>query len=601
MSNKLVIYDAENKQWLRFRSPEMVVRADRLSEVVPKFAEVNARIRARKLYGAGFISYEAAPAFEESLHTHSLDSFPLLWFGLYQKPEVIQLPEAYGNYHLNWYPSVSREAYDLAIATIKEQIARGETYQVNYTLRLHAPFAGNPYSLFLKLARSQQANYAAYVETDRFAICSASPELFFRLSGKQLTCRPMKGTAARGLTLAEDNMMAEWLAYSEKNRAENVMIVDMIRNDMGRVAEIGSVGVPSLFDVERYPTLWQMTSTVTATASASIDEIVAALFPCASITGAPKSRTMEIIHDLERTPRRIYTGCIGFISPQRQAQFNVAIRTVLIDKQAGKAEYGVGSGIVWDSVSQEEYVECQVKAGVLTINRPNFSLLETMLWTPDTGYFLLSYHLQRLQDSAIYFSISCELEEVKNQLDTLATSLPHEPHKVRLQVAHDGNITWEATTLDATTEPVRLSLAASPVDATNPFLYHKTTNRQVYDRARSAGLDCDDFLLYNHRGEITETCFGNIVVQMHGELLTPPVKCGLLPGTFRAHLLARGKVREQTIALEALPKCDRIHVVNSVRKWCSAILNNSHLHSYKTILSVKGGYNHFKHHVFSRF
>lgn len=574
MTNQLVIYDAENKQWLRFRDPELVVRADRLEEVVPKFAEVNATIRDRNLYGAGLIGYEAAPAFDESLPTHSSDSFPLLWFGLYQQPEVIQLPEANEDYNLNWSPSVSREAYERAIATIKEHIARGETYQVNYTLRLHAPFTGDPYSLFGKLARSQQANYAAYVETDRFAICSASPELFFRLSGQQLTCRPMKGTAARGLTLAEDNMMAEWLTYSEKNRAENVMIVDMIRNDMGRVAEIGSVRVSSLFDVERYPTLWQMTSTVTATTRASINEIVAALFPCASITGAPKSRTMQIIRDLETTPRRIYTGCIGFISPQNLAQFNVAIRTVLIDKQAGQAEYGVGSGIVWDSVNKEEYVECQMKAQVLTIDYPPFSLLETMLWTPNAGYFLLSYHLQRLQDSAIYFSISLDIEKVKYRLDTLATSLPHKPHKIRLLVAQNGDITWEATTLDGTRQPVKLSLAANPVDATNPFLYHKTTNRQLYEQFLAAGIDGDDVLLYNNRGEITETCIGNIVVQMHDELLTPPVKCGLLPGTFRAHLLARGKITEQTIALGDLQKCDRIYVINSVRKWREAILNS---------------------------
>lgn len=355
------------------------------------------------------------------------------------------------------------------------------------------------------------------------------------------------------------------------------MIVDMIRNDMGRVAEIGSVRVPSLFDVERYPTLWQMTSTVTATTSASMDNIMAALFPCASITGAPKARTMQIIRDLETTPRRIYTGCIGFISPQGRAQFNVAIRTVLIDKQAGQAEYGVGSGIVWDSVNTEEYVECQIKAQVLTSNYPPFSLLETMLWTPDTGYFLLNYHLQRLQDSAIYFSIALAIEEVKNKLDALAISLPHKPHKIRLLVAQDGKITWEAKILDATKQPVKLSLAASPVDATNPFLYHKTTNRQLYDRARSASLDCDNVLLYNEQGEITETCIGNIVVQMHGELLTPPVKSGLLPGTFRAHLLAEGKITEQTIALEDLPKCDRIYVVNSVRKWREAILDSIHL------------------------
>jgi para-aminobenzoate synthetase/4-amino-4-deoxychorismate lyase len=218
-----------------------------------------------------------------------------------------------------------------------------------------------------------------------------------------------------------------------------------------------------------------------------------------------------------------------------------------------------------------------MKAQVLTSNYPPFSLLETMLWTPDTGYFLLSYHLQRLQDSAIYFSISLDIEEVQVRLDTLATSLPDRPHKIRLLVDQDGKITWEATTLKATNQPVRLSLAANPVDATNPFLYHKTTNRQLYEQFLSTKIDCDDVLLYNDRGEITETCIGNIVVQMHGELLTPPVKCGLLPGTFRAYLLAEGKITEKTIALEDLPKCDRLYVVNSVRKWREAILDNIHL------------------------
>ncbi len=374
LTNQVVIHDAGLKQWLRFREPEQVIRADCIDQVVPKLELVERTIREQKMYAAGFISYEASPAFDMALHTHSLSSFPLLWFGLYKKPEVIDLsiPSPSLDYTQHeWSPSVSEEEYKVAIARIKSHIARGETYQVNYTMRLRTPFSGNPYSFFLKLVQAQQTNYAAYVDIEQFTICSASPELFFSLSGNQLISRPMKGTTARGCTLIEDRAMAEWLRHSEKNRAENVMIVDMIRNDIGKVADLHSVRVPSLFDVEQYPTVWQMTSTVTATTSASLCDIISALFPCASITGAPKPSTMQIISTLETTPRRIYTGCIGFISPDR-TQFNVAIRTVLIDKQIGQAEYGVGGGIVWDSVSSDEYVECQIKARVLTTNRPDF-------------------------------------------------------------------------------------------------------------------------------------------------------------------------------------------------------------------------------------
>jgi para-aminobenzoate synthetase/4-amino-4-deoxychorismate lyase len=352
------------------------------------------------------------------------------------------------------------------------------------------------------------------------------------------------------------------------------MIVDMIRNDMGRVAHVGSVRVPSLFDVERYPTLWQMTSTVTATTDASLCDMMAALFPCASITGAPKPRTMQIIRRLETTPRRIYTGCIGFISPDRRAQFNVAIRTVLIDKETGQAEYGVGGGIVWDSVTSDEYIECQTKAKVLTVNRADFSLLETMLWTPEDGVFLLPYHLRRLRDSAVYFGIPVEMDRVGEELMAVVASCPKEPYRVRLLVAQDGGISCQAAPLSRTTppHPARLRLAATPVDSANPFLYHKTTHRQVYDAARAVCRDCDDVLLWNERGEITETCIANVVVQLDGELLTPPVQCGLLPGTFRAYLLDQGKVREDIIMVETLERCARMYVVNSVRKWREAFL-----------------------------
>ncbi len=502
MSDRLIIHDAQLQQWLCFQQPEQIIEAHSLEEVVPCLQQLETTINQHHLYGAGFISYEASRAFDSALETHEPSSLPLLWFGLYRQPEFIQLPAptTAEDYLLDWCPMVTREEYERAIASIKEHIARGETYQVNYTMRLQAPFKGNSWELFLKLVQSQQADYGAYFENDRFALCSASPELFFRLSGDRLTSRPMKGTAERGLTLAEDEAIAQWLQSSEKNRAENVMIVDMIRNDIGRVAHIGSVRVPSLFDVERYPTLWQMTSTVTGTTTAALSEIMAALFPCASITGAPKARTMGIIRDLEATPRGIYTGCIGFVSPRREAQFNVAIRTVLIDKASDRAEYGVGGGIVWDSVSADEYGECQVKARVLTANRPEFSLLETMLWQPTEGYFLLSYHLQRLRESAVYFRYPLDLDAVKEKLAVLAKSLRPVPHKVRLLVAADGGVTVEASQFYGNSEPMKLGLSPLPVDATNVFLYHKTTNRQVYDRARSACPNCDDAILWNQRG-----------------------------------------------------------------------------------------------------
>lgn len=576
MKNKLVIHNAKLKHWLCFQDPDEIIQTNSIDQVVPKLQLVNDLITKHQIYGAGFISYEASTAFDSILKTHSPCSFPLLWFGLYKKPEIIDLPKPTlaDKYKLNWTPSVSEEEYHQAISKIKKYISLGETYQVNYTLRLNAPFSGDTWELFLKLVEAQKANYGAYVDIDNFAICSASPELFFHLDDHHLTSCPMKGTAARGLTLVADHAIAKELHFSEKNRAENVMIVDMIRNDIGRIANINTVKVPSLFNVEKYPTVWQMTSTVTAKTTASISEIMGALFPCASITGAPKARTMEIIQELENTPRRIYTGCIGFISPQRQAQFNVAIRTVLIDKENKQAEYGVGGGIVWDSVSSDEYQECQIKAQVLTLNQPDFSLLETILWQPQNGYFLLNYHLQRLQDSANYFGFKVNISNVKTQLDKLTQSFANQDYKLRLLLDSQGEIIYQTIPLLAVNnqEFVKLGMCCTPIDSTNIFLYHKTTNRQVYEIAKAPFPDCDDVLLWNDRGEITETCIGNIVVDLNGELLTPPVKCGLLAGTFRANLLEKCKISEKIITVEMLKYSHHIYIINSVQKWRKAVL-----------------------------
>jgi para-aminobenzoate synthetase/4-amino-4-deoxychorismate lyase len=576
MKNKLVIHNAKLKHWLCFQNPDQIIIADSVDQVVPKLQLVNDLISKYQMYAAGFISYEASTAFDAVLKTHSPSSFPLLWFGLYKKPEIIDLPKPTlsTEYQLNWTPSISEAEYHQAITKIKEYIALGDTYQVNYTLRLNAPFTGDSWELFLKLVQAQKANYGAYINIDNFAICSASPELFFRLDGDTLTSLPMKGTAARGLTLATDHDIANQLHFSEKNRAENVMIVDMIRNDIGRIANINTVTVPKLFNVEKYPTVWQMTSTVTAKTTASITDIIKVLFPCASITGAPKTRTMEIIQELENTPRHIYTGCIGFISPQREAQFNVAIRTVLIDKKSCQAQYGVGGGIVWDSLSSDEYQECQIKAQVLTLNRPDFSLLETILWQPDNGYFVLDYHLQRLQSSANYFDFKLDTNQVKIQLNQLIKSFLNQDYKIRLLLDSDGKITYQTIPLSPIDheKPINLGLSKTPIDSTNMFLYHKTTNRQVYELVKTTFPNCDDVLLWNERGEITETCIGNIVIEFNGELLTPPVSCGLLAGTFRADLIAKGKIREEIITVERLKTCNRIYIINSVQKWRKAVL-----------------------------
>jgi para-aminobenzoate synthetase/4-amino-4-deoxychorismate lyase len=414
---------------------------------------------------------------------------------------------------------------------------------------------------------------------DDHIICSASPELFFHLDGESIVARPMKGTARRGLTTMEDRQEQAWLQTSEKNRAENVMIVDMLRNDLGRIAAIGSVQVSSLFDVERYPTVWQMTSTVTARTQASLPEIFKALFPCASITGAPKIRTMQIINRLEPEPRQAYTGSIGFIAPGRRAQFNVAIRSVLIDRQRQQAEFGVGGGIIWDSDAADEYQECLVKSRLLSQNWPRFALLETLLWEPDSGYLLLEQHLERLEQSAEYFAYPFDWAQVDRKLQELVAGYGNQSQRVRLLLDSQGGVECQSAPLTKVPVPEipNLVLAAAPVNSQDIFLYHKTTHRGVYETLQAPCTEgsfpvCDDVILWNERGEISETCNANLVFELDGELVTPPVSSGLLPGVYRSWLLAQGQVREKVVTLQDLPRCSKIYVVNSVRRQRLALL-----------------------------
>jgi para-aminobenzoate synthetase/4-amino-4-deoxychorismate lyase len=464
-----------------------------------------------------------------------------------------------------WRPTLTRSEYERALCAIHEAIAAGEVYQVNFSFRLRAPFSGDLLPLFWQLYERQPVPYAAYIDTGAHAIASLSPELFFALDGECITTRPMKGTAPRGLTRADDLQQAQRLTCCPKNRAENLMIVDMARNDLGRIARIGSVRVPRLFEAERYATLWQMTSTVVACTDAPLPEIFRALFPAASITGAPKIRATHVIHALERVPRGVYTGAIGVVLPDRRAQFNVAIRTLHHDKAAGQLEYGVGSGVVWDSEQVAEYAECLAKAQVLLAPRPEFELLETLLWRRGRGYFLLEAHLQRLCDSADHFGFALDADAVRRQLLTVAERFTAPRYRVRLRVNRHGAAQVEYAPLSPERRVWRVALAREPVDPREVFLYHKTTHRQVYERARAAHPDCDDVILWNTRGEITESTLANVVVRLDGRYYTPPVECGLLAGVYREHLLQRGLLRERVLTPNDLRRAEAVCLINSVR------------------------------------
>lgn len=571
----LVIIQQDGRWW-RYEGLERVIAAGQPNEVAAAVVEVERAVEGEGLIAAGYLAYEAAAAYGLAVHSPDAGGPPLLWFGLFRRREAVAPPSNPGSFRFGeWQPALDLAAYAAAIERIKAAIARGDTYQANLTFPLTASFDGEPQALFAALAAAQRADFCAYLNLGRFVICSASPELFFRRDGVALESRPMKGTAARGLTLAQDREQIGWLHYSEKNRAENVMIVDMIRNDFGRIARTGSVHVPTLFAVERYPTLLQMTSTVRAETDGPLSDVLAAVFPCASITGAPKVRTMQLLRELESGPRGIYTGAIGTILPGRRAQFNVAIRTTVIDRLRGAATYGVGSGVVWDSDAADEYAECLLKARVLSVapDSAPFDLLESLLWTPDAGYFLRERHLRRLAESAEYFACPIDIKTVERQLDGLADELA-EPSKVRLLVGRAGDTRVEARPLaeGAPPEPIRVGLAGQPVSSADVFLYHKTTRRAVYDTARAARPDCDDVILFNERGELTESSAANLVVFLDGRAWTPPVSAGLLAGTLRAELLATGAIAERTLTAADLARAEHIELINSVRGRRRAVL-----------------------------
>jgi para-aminobenzoate synthetase / 4-amino-4-deoxychorismate lyase len=573
----VVLHDEATRRWLRFRNPVAVVAATRLEDVRPRLRDLEQAVERHGRHAAGWISYEAAPAFDSALAVRRPGDLPLLWFGLYDKPEPFDLPPAAESLPGGWKPDISPADYAAAFGRIKGHVREGDTYQVNFSYRLHCDaFGQDPWQAFLALVGAQRPRFGAYVAAGPWRLCSSSPELFFRLEDARLESRPMKGTAPRGLSAAQDRAQAEALLACEKNRAENLMIVDMVRNDMGRIARPGTVQTLEVCALEKYPTLWQLTSTVAAETDAAIADVFAAMFPPASITGAPKKRTMEIIAALETSPRQAYTGTIGFLAPGRRAQFNVAIRTLLLDTRTRRAEYGVGGGIVWDSDRDAEQAECRTKACILSAPpRPEFSLLETMLWTPADGIRLLELHLDRLRDSAGYFDYPFDEARLRAKIARLSASLPRAPQRLRLRLAADGTPALESRPL-APPPPApffRVALARRPVDRADVFLYHKTTNRRVYDDVKADFPGHDDVILFNENGEATESTIASLAIEIDGLLCTPPVECGLLPGVARAELLARGCLHERRIPLAALRSAPRLFLLNSVRGLFPALLD----------------------------
>lgn len=574
---RAVVHDNARGVWLALSSPSRIFATSRLEDVGSLLAEVEAAVAKGEGTAAGWVSYEAAPAFDANLTVRPAGTVPLLWFGVFSTSEPISLPVALDEIVArDWTADVNEASHATAVRRILDYIREGDSYQVNCTYRQHASFNVEPWRAFLRLVAAQRETYGAFIDTGRHVVCSASPELYFRLDGERIVSKPMKGTAARGLTLAEDRDQARNLRASEKERAENLMIVDMVRNDFGRLADTGSVKVPQLFTVEKYPTLWTMTSTIEARTDASLSRIFAETFPPASITGAPKRRTMEIIAELERSPRGVYTGAVGFIAPNRVAQFNVAIRTLVVDRERNEAEYGVGSGIVWDSVPAREWQECATKTRILRSSITPFDLLETLKWTPEEGYVLLERHLSRLMDSAEYFDVPVHVAEVRKALAEAAQAFGDTAQRIRLLVDHAANIRIEAKPLNLSAQPImRVALAAQPVDANNRFLFHKTTHRDLYEAARASRPGLDDVVLWNERGEVCETTIANLAIQIDGQWVTPPVSSGLLPGTLRAEMLARGELVERVVTVDEFKSSANIRLFNSVRGVFSGSLSNT--------------------------
>lgn len=556
---------------LAFTNPVAVHCARRLDEVVPALDAV-AAAGARGNWCVGFVAYEAAPAFDRALVANAPAPVPLAWFAEFTAAAASSLPQAaHGGHQVGaWTCDTDHAAFREKVESIRTDIRNGRFYQVNLTTRLAADFAGDAHAFHRALQAAQPDGYHTFIDTGEAQLLSVSPELFFALHDGKVTTQPMKGTAPRGDTAEADERIAWELTHSDKERAENLMIVDLLRNDLSRLAEAHSVEVSSLFALQPLPSVWQMTSTINATlrSGLGLSDVFRALFPCGSVTGAPKIEAMRAIHDLEAAPRGVYCGAIGYVAPgagaQARACFNVGIRSVWLEK--GRATCGVGGGITYDSTVAGEWAEVIYKSRFVRRASKAFELLETLRLEAG-NYALLERHLARIENSARHFRFRFDARRIAEAL--LVVSRAHQTGlwRVRLLVDRAGVPRVEAFPLEALPESPAFVLARESVSSADEFLQHKTTRRETYETHAPQGMEAFDTLLWNERGELTEFTRANLVVALDGVRVTPPLSCGLLNGTLRDELVARGELLERVVTVGDLARAEAVWWLNGVRGW----------------------------------
>ena len=546
-----------------FTQPIKELKTRNLSEVADLLAQVES-YQEQGYYVVGYVSYEAAPAFEEKLAVHKAPLLAeyLLYFTVHDSVETSPIPLTYEEVDLpsKWQEETSAENYEKAISQIHHHLRQGDTYQVNYTVQLKQDLSVNPFAIYNRMVVEQEAGYNAYVEHDEMAVISMSPELFFEQNDRELTTRPMKGTTQRGVTDQEDLAQASWLEQDPKNRSENMMIVDLLRNDMNRISEVGSEHVERLCQVEQYSTVWQMTSTIKSQLRPDVDlvEIFRSLFPCGSITGAPKIATMEIIKNLEPQPRGVYCGTIGLLLPSGRRIFNVAIRTIQLYK--GQAIYGVGGGITWDSTWESEYREVHQKAAVLYRKQTRFQLITTGKISQKQLLFE-EQHLERLKKASRYFAYPFDSENLRQKIEKECQACDfQQDYRLRIILSKSGEIELSRQILTPLNPSFcKAKLCLQEADLNQAFTYFKTTHRP------HLSLGEQEIIYHNAAGELLETSIGNLVLKIAGKLYTPPTSLGILPGIYRQHLLETGQVEEKVLTVPDLDQAETIYGCNAVR------------------------------------
>ncbi|MET0382230.1 MAG: aminodeoxychorismate synthase component I [Burkholderiaceae bacterium] len=568
---------------LAFGAPRLRLRAVSPGEVAPLLARVDALARAGA-WCVGYLRYEAAGAFDAAFESHPPADArsPLAEFAIHDAPlagadaDAAWRLESNGAAEVRWAQGPRRAEFDAALAEIQRAIADGEVYQVNATAALAGTLRGDPLALFAALRRAQPNAYAAFLDLGDDQILSVSPELFFDWRGRRLLARPMKGTAPRGADPAADAVQAERLAASVKERAENLMIVDLLRNDLSRVAEPFSVRVPRLFHTEAWPTIWQMSSDVAARSreGATLADVFGALFPCGSITGAPKVRAMRLIKALEPGPRGVYCGAVGVVQPGGAATFNVPIRTIELRASGGvvRARCGIGSGITADSTADGEWGEWRHKRAFVDRASGAFELLETLRL--EEGVFADGdAHLRRLAGAAAHFGFAAPEPAARRALQQAAHRHPGGTWRVRLLADRAGAVRAQAVALERLGSALRVQLAARAFEeADGEFVRHKTTRRAHYEAFAPASSDVFDTLLWNSRAELTEFTRGNLALRIDGRWRTPALRCGLLPGVARARLLRDGTLDEAVLTKGDLARATAIAFFNSLRGWLAVEL-----------------------------